>query len=133
MLLEKKWTKKDLYISADFEEYFCPVNEELIKHVWINILDNAIKHADERGLIEVSMRQESAATHVSIKNTGSEISVETQKRIFDKFYQGDTSRSAEGVGIGLAISKRIVDLHNGTIHVSNGPNHVVFNVALPSS
>ena len=133
LLLEKKWMKKDLYIGADFEEYFCPANEELIKQVWINILDNAIKYADERGLIEVSIRQESAVTHVAIKNTGSEISVEMQKRIFDKFYQGDTSRSSEGIGLGLAISKRIVDLHHGTIHVENGPNHVVFNIELPSS
>lgn len=131
LLLEKRWTEKDLYVAADFEEYFCPANEELIKQVWINILDNAIRYADKRGLIEVSIKEELAAIHVSIKNTGSEISTEMQKRIFDKFYQGDTSRSSEGVGIGLAISKRIVDLHSGAIHVKGGPNYVIFNVELP--
>ncbi len=131
LLLEKKWIDKDLYVGADFDEFICPANEELIKQVWINILDNAIKYADERGLVEVTIRQDQNAIHVSIKNTGSEISAEMQKRIFDKFYQGDTSHSSEGTGIGLAISKKIVDLHNGTIRVISGLNHVVFTIELP--
>ncbi len=131
LLLEKQWTNKDLYVGADFDEFLCPANEELIKQVWINILDNAIKYADKRGLIEVIIRQEQNTLYVSIKNTGSEISAELQKRIFDKFYQGDTSHSSEGTGIGLAISKKIVDLHNGVIRVNSGPNYVVFTIELP--
>ncbi|MGB4595404.1 MAG: HAMP domain-containing sensor histidine kinase [Anaerolineaceae bacterium] len=131
MLLEKKWTDKDLYISAEFDEFYCPADEELLKQVWINILDNAIKFADDKGLVEVNIQQDQNTLTVSIKNTGSEISTETQKRIFDKFYQGDTSHSSEGIGVGLAISKKIIDLHNGTIEVSSGPNHVVFSVKLP--
>ncbi len=131
LLLEKRWTDKDLYVGADFEEFFCPANEELIKQVWINILDNAIKYADERGLVEVNIEQAQNTLNISIKNTGSEISEEIKKRMFDKFYQGDTSHSSEGTGIGLAISKKIVDLHNGTIRVRSGPNHVVFTVELP--
>lgn len=133
LLLEKKWTDKDLYVSADFSEFFCAANEELTKQVWINILDNAIKYADKRGLIEVIIRQEQNTLYVSIKNTGSEIGAETQKRIFDKFYQGDASHSSEGTGIGLAISKKIVELHNGAIRVDSGLNHVIFTVELPLS
>jgi len=133
LLLEKKWTDKDLYIGADFDEFFCPANEDLLKQVWINILDNAIKYADHRGLIDVTIRQDQNTLYVSIKNTGSEINLEMQKRIFDKFYQGDTSHSSEGAGIGLAISKKIVDLHNGVIRVNSGLNHVVFTVELPLS
>ena len=131
LLLEKKWINKDLYVGADFGEFVCPANEELLKQVWINILDNAVKCADKRGLIEVTIRQDQNTLYVSIKNTGSEISAEMQKRIFDKFYQGDTSHSSEGTGIGLAISKKIVDLHNGAIRVSSGLNYVVFTIELP--
>lgn len=133
MLLEKKWTDKELHVSAEFDEFYCPADEELLKQVWINILDNAIKFADKRGLVEVNIQQDQNTLDVSIKNTGSEISAETQRRIFDKFYQGDTSHSSEGTGIGLAISKKIIDLHNGAIHVSSGPNHVVFSVKLPTA
>lgn len=133
LLLDKKWTNKDLYISADFDEFVCLANEELIRQVWINILDNAIKYADEKGLIDITITQESNKIYVAIKNTGSELSTETQKRIFDKFYQGDTSHSSEGTGIGLAISKIIVELHNGTIYVVSGANHVIFTVELPLS
>lgn len=133
LLLEKKWASKDLYIGADFDEFVCPANEELIRQVWINILDNAIKYADKRGLIEVTIKQNTNAIYVSIKNTGSEISAELQKRIFDKFYQGDTSHASEGTGIGLAISKKIVELHNGAIRVGSGLNHVIFTVELPLS
>jgi signal transduction histidine kinase len=131
LLLEKKWADKNLHISADFDEFFCFANEELIKQVWINILDNAIKFANVRGLVEVKINQDQNSIHVSIKNTGSEISTEMEKRIFDKFYQGDTSHSSEGAGIGLAISKRIVDLHRGEIRVISGLNYVVFNIELP--
>lgn len=133
LLLEKEWADKDLYIGADFDEFICPADEELIRQVWINILDNAIKYADYRGLIDVTIRQDQNTLYVSVKNTGSEISPEMQKRIFDKFYQGDTSHASEGTGIGLAISKKIVDLHNGSIRVNSGLNHVVFTVELPLS
>jgi len=133
LLLEKKWTDKKLYVNADFDEFFCQANEELLKQVWINILDNAIKYADQRGLIEVNIRQDQNTLYVSIKNTGSKISPEIQEKIFDKFYQGDASRSSEGTGIGLAISKKIVDLHNGAIRVNSGPDHVILTVELPLS
>ena len=133
LLLEKKWTDKELYVNADFDEFFCQANEELLKQVWINILDNAIKYADQRGLIEVNIRQDQNTLYVSIKNTGSKISPEIQEKIFDKFYQGDASRCSEGTGIGLAISKKIVDLHNGAIRVKSGPDHVILTVELPLS
>ena len=69
--------------------------------------------------------------NVSIGNSGSEIPEEFREKIFRKFYQADESHSAEGNGVGLAIVKRIVDLHGGVILVHSEENKTVFSVILP--
>jgi signal transduction histidine kinase len=68
---------------------------------------------------------------VSITNTGSEIAPEYQAKIFNKFYQADESHASEGNGIGLAIVKRVVELHEGTVSVESGNGKTTFTVVLP--
>ena len=97
LLLESKWGKRDLNFELNFAEYTVTANEELLRQVWINLLDNAIKFTPEGGTITVNVQQRGEKTEVSVKNTGSEISPDQQQKIFRKFYQADESHSAQGL------------------------------------
>lgn len=132
LLLEKKWTKKNLELSLEFQEHYIAANEELLKQVWINLLDNAVKFTPENGKIEVSINETPEALSVRIANTGSEIKPEEQKRIFQKFYQCDRSHAREGTGLGLTIAARIAELHRGSISVESRNRQTSFVVNLPS-
>ncbi len=129
LLLEPKWSKKDVEFELRFDEYTIKGNEELLKQVWINLIDNAIKFSDKT--IEIKINEDEKFITVSVLNTGSEIPENKASKIFDKFYQADESHSGEGNGIGLALAKRIVDLHHGKITVESKNNTVTFNVTVP--
>lgn len=133
LLLEKKWVSKDLNMSVDFDEYNICGNEELLKKVWINLIDNAIKFSTNGGEVSVFINKDKHTTSVSVCNNGTEINESDNKRIFNKFYQGDTSHSSEGTGTGLAIAKKIVELHNGSITVESNDKHTVFKVLIPDN
>lgn len=131
LLLEDKWVKKDLDIQLDFAEYNIYANEELLRHVWINLLDNGVKFAPEGHLVQVKIQEEKDKLLVQVSNTGSHIPEEKRNRIFDKFYQADESHATHGNGVGLAIVKKIVSLHGGVIGVSSKDNVTAFTVELP--
>lgn len=131
LLLEKKWSRKNLNISVNFNEYNINANEELLKQVWINLIDNAVKFADENGDVEISIKKKDDMLEISVYNSGSSVKDEDKKRIFNKFYQGDTSHSKEGTGTGLAVVKKITELHKGSVSVSEKSGGVVFTVCLP--
>ncbi len=133
LLLQKKWEGKQQEISFDEYEYHCLGNEEMLKQVWINLLDNAIKFTQEGGCIRVTMEQHQDALSVSVFSPGEPVDQETRKRIFEKFYQGDTSHATEGTGLGLAIVQRIVQLHKGTVAASYQDGCNVFTVTLPQT
>lgn len=131
LLLEDKWENKNLNLQLDFDEYFIKANEELLKQVWINLLDNAIKFAPDGETIAIDIKRKEKSTVISVLNTGSEISPYSQKHIFNKFYQADESHSSKGSGIGLAVVKKIVSLHKGEISVLSGNKKTIFLVTLP--
>jgi signal transduction histidine kinase len=131
LLLSEKWEQKEIEYELDFNEYHIRANEELLKQVWINLLGNAVKFSPHGGLIEVRITEQADTMTVSIRNTGSEIAPEHQDKIFHKFYQADESHASEGNGIGLAIVKRVVELHEGTVSVSSGGGRTTFTVTLP--
>ena len=133
LLLESKWEKKKLELYIDFDEYMISANEEMLKQVWINLIDNAIKFASDYGVIGIEIKQENDRLMVSVSNSGSEIAPENIESIFKKFYQADKSRSAEGNGIGLAIVKRVAELHGGEVSVKSENLTTVFTVTLPTS
>ena len=133
LLLESKWEKKKLELYIDFDEYMISANEEMLKQVWINLIDNAIKFASDYGVIGIDIKQEKDKLMVSVSNSGSEIAPENIENIFKKFYQADKSRSAEGNGIGLAIVKRVAELHGGEVSVKSENLTTVFTVTLPTS
>lgn len=132
LLLENKWTKKEVDFDLEFGEFPIQANEELLKQVWINLLDNAIKFSPEGGMIEVKVFQKEDCVGVSVINSGNEIPPQSRKKIFNKFYQVDESHASEGNGIGLAIVKRVVELHQGTVELECGGGLVAFTVMLPN-
>jgi signal transduction histidine kinase len=79
----------------------------------------------------VGITEQERAVTVSVTNSGSEIAPEHQTKIFNKFYQADESHASEGNGIGLAIVKRVVELHEGSVSVSSGGGKTTFTVVLP--
>jgi signal transduction histidine kinase len=131
LLLEDKWERKNLEFLLEFGEYKIEANEELLKQVWINLIDNAIKFSEEGSTVELCISSTNDTITVSVINQGSEITPEEQKKIFNKFYQADESHSAEGNGVGLAIVKKVVDLHHGEVWVQSGNHVTAFMVKLP--
>lgn len=132
ILLENKWTDKGIEwdIALFPQPYFG--SEELLEQVWINLLDNAIKHSPPGGTICVRLEDASAALTVCIADHGDGMSADVQKHMFEKFYQGDSSHKAEGNGLGLALVKRIVELCKGQISVESAPGSgAAFEILLP--
>ena len=131
LLLEEKWTSKNIDLQLEFEEHEIEGNEELLKQVWINLIDNAVKFVPLCGTVEVDMLDMGDNLLVKVSNTGSEIPPDKLDKIFNKFYQADESHATQGNGIGLAIVKRIVELHNGSIEVLSKNSLTTFTVILP--
>ena len=131
LLLEKKWAAKNIDMDIDFGEYMIAANDELLRHVWINLLDNAIKFSDDGGRIAIGIEEEGDYLEVSISNTCPDIPPEKLEYIFNKFYQADESHSNQGNGIGLAVVKKICDLHRGTVTVKSEGGTTAFTVRLP--
>ncbi len=132
LLLEKKWSKKEVEFLLDFDEYYIVANEDMLKEVWVNILDNAIKFADEKSEISVNISKENEKQIiVTIENRGPEIPKKDYEAVFNKFYQCEKSRSTEGNGIGLSIVKHIVELHGGSVFAKSENRKTAFTVVLP--
>lgn len=130
LLLEPLWTKKNLDLRIDFEEYEISANEELLKQVWINLIENAAKFSPEGGPLEITITPEETTYRVKVSNIG-HIPEASLKKIWNKFYQADESHHTMGNGIGLAVVKHIVELHNGTVDAENREDKVFFTVTLP--
>lgn len=123
LLLEKKWSIKNIELNIDLEEAKYYFNEEMLMQVWINLLNNAIKYTPEGGEIGCELkRTEDGGIKVTVWDTGIGMNEETRNRMFDKFYQGDRSHNGDGNGIGLSIVKRIITLCEGDIKVYSAPN-----------
>jgi len=137
ILLEKKWSAKNIDMQLEMDELFAKGNAELLKHVWINLIDNAVKFSDEDGEVLITLKackgnnSEEDKLCFSIRNGGRIISKDGLKRVFNKFYQDDKSHSSKGNGIGLSIVKHVVMLHEGEISVESGSEGTVFTVYLP--
>lgn len=129
---EEGWAGKDLELEVDLDSADYRGNRDLLAQVWQNLLGNAVKFVPERGLVRVLLRREANRLRVSVVDTGPGMSGEVQRRVFEKFYQGDPSRASQGNGLGLALAKRVVDLHGGEIVVSSKEGKgTTFTVYLP--
>lgn len=107
--------------GLDSGKIFVKCDPDLIHQVVYNLVDNAVKFSNPGGYIEVGYKTEGGRVRISIKNSGDGISEEERKKIFERFYKSDTSRSLDkkGVGLGLHIVKYIVNLHSSQIMVDS--------------
>lgn len=131
--LEHKWTEKSIGFDVDMETIVYKGNESLLYHAWVNLIDNAIKFNRPGGEIFITLKKKDKMTVFSVTDTGIGISEKEKNHIFDKFYQINSTHSGEGNGLGLALVKRIVEIHGGSISVENAEGHegCVFTVVLP--
>ena len=117
---ETVWEQKKLEIDTDIEEdIIISADSELLSLVWNNLFSNAVKFTKSGGKITVSLKEQGEFVIVSVSDTGCGMSAETGKHIFEKFYQGDTSHTSKGNGLGLALVKRVVDIIDGEISVQS--------------
>lgn len=119
ILLSGQWTEKELDMTMDLDEAVYVGDYDLMQHLWINLLTNAVKYTPKGGSITVTLKNEEKFIAVSVADTGKGIPPEDRERIFDKYYQTDKSHSKRGLGLGLAICKRIVQLCNGSLTVES--------------
>lgn len=117
--LEPEWEKKNIEISAELDSVEYLGNEPMMRHVWDNLIGNAVKFTPEGGQVRIKLTKKLRKIVIAVEDTGPGLSEEAQKRIFDKFYQADRSHRQEGNGLGLALVKRILTIEKGEITVEN--------------
>lgn len=130
---ENLWEDKEIEFEAELEERaMINADESLLELVWTNLLSNALKFTERGGAVKIIQTSDEDGITISVSDTGCGMGKETMKHIFDKFYQGDTSRSASGNGLGLALALRIVRMLDGSIEVeSEVGKGSTFTVHLP--
>ena len=96
-------------------------SKNLLEIVWNNLLSNAIKFTDQ-GNIKISLKVENSFAKISISDSGCGISENIGERIFDKFFQADSSHSHEGNGLGLSMVKKVIEILGGQITVESELN-----------
>ncbi|WP_405083028.1 sensor histidine kinase [Paenibacillus chitinolyticus] len=134
--LQPQWTARRLQFELDLKTLQVTADHELLNQVWTNIIGNSIKFSEDGGMINVSIQHDINNVTVRISDTGIGIPLEDQKRIFERFFKADRShsRKVDGSGMGLAIVKQIVSLHQGDIRVESELGQgTTFIVALPIS
>lgn len=134
LALESKWEKKEIEFDIDLDEIEYTGYENLLSHVWLNLIDNAVKFSPQNGQIRIRLKQLAGSVTFSIWDNGLPIPEADIDRIFNKFYQGDNSHASEGNGLGLALVRKIVAAAHGTINVTSSEDAgTEFVVALPNS
>ncbi len=117
---ENVWEKSNIEIDTDIaENVTVNADAELLSLVWNNLFSNAFKFTEPGGTVSVVLTATANHAIIKVSDTGCGISPEVGKHIFEKFYQGDTSHSVQGNGLGLALVKRVIDIMQGIIGVES--------------
>ena len=119
--LEPAWTKKDIELDVELDRLSYLGNEPMMRHVWDNLISNAIKFSPEGSTVKLHLTKKLKRISFTVENQGPGLTEDAQKHIFDKFYQADSSHKQEGNGLGLALVKRILAMENGHVSAENLP------------
>jgi signal transduction histidine kinase len=123
-----------LKLKNDLTSIALNADEELIKRMILNLLDNAVKYTPEGGEISLALEKHNGSAEIVVRDTGIGLSEMDQQRVFDRFYRVDKARSRAlgGAGLGLSIVRTIVEAHGGEITIDSTPRHgSTFTVSLP--
>ena len=119
---EDEWERKQIDFDAQLEERVMIVaDESMLEIAFNNLISNAIKFTEPGGRVVLRQEKDGGEVVVTVSDTGCGMDEETIKHIFDKFYQGDTSHSGEGNGLGLALARRVIEISGGRIEVHSVP------------
>jgi signal transduction histidine kinase len=121
LTLEDLWERKNISFTADLEEVTVKYDARMLELVWNNLLSNAVKFTESGGAIELTLKTQDGFVLIGVKDSGCGMDEKTVTHIFDKFYQGDSSHSQEGNGLGLALVKKVVEITGGEISVDSTP------------
>ncbi len=120
LMFEQQWSQKNIWLNLELPECEYNGNEEMLNQMWLNLIGNAVKFTDENGEIGVRLdNSQNDFVIVTISDNGVGMTEDVKSHIFEKFYQADTSRKAEGNGLGLALVKTVADLTNATVTVES--------------
>jgi len=122
----------DFRINLKEDEQLDWFDRDALEKTLFNLIGNAIKYTPENGTIEIVASRQNSSVEIMVTNTGNDLTTEEQEKIFERFYQ--TSSQNTGTGIGLALTKELVELHKGTISVPvTQKGHTCFKVELPTT
>lgn len=117
---ENVWETAEIEIETDIAENVKIIADaELLSLVWNNLFSNAFKFTESGGCVSVSLNSTEQHAIVKVQDTGCGMTADVGAHIFEKFYQGDASRSVQGNGLGLALVKRVIDIMQGEITVES--------------
>lgn len=133
--MEGKIRKFELNLNTDLQEAVIWADRENMNQIFVNILDNAIKYNKTNGEINVYSYIRDSKAYIEIANTGLQIPEEVREKIFEPFYRVDKDRSREtgGVGLGLALVRKLVEMQGGSIRLLDNDKHLnIFQVIFPT-
>jgi len=135
-LLEQKATQKNVRIETNLSPILHPANEESLRQVLLNLIDNAIEYAGANALVRVTLTSDAEAARILVEDNGPGFPEEALPFLFDRFYRVDearTSREAGHLGLGLAICRTVVEAHAGRIRAGRSEwGGAEFEVSLPA-
>lgn len=117
--LEPAWSQKDIDFDVEMDSIEYIGNENMMRHVWDNLIGNAIKFDPQCGLVRIRLFRQNGDVIFTVEDNGPGISDDEKRHIFDKFYQADSSHKEEGNGLGLSLVKKILAVSDGEISVEN--------------
>jgi signal transduction histidine kinase len=135
-LIRERAQRHGIALGVDVDPRLGEFNadERKVKQILVNLLSNAVKFTADGGRVDVSAKLDTTQVQIAVKDTGIGIAAEDQEKVFAEFVQvgRDYTRKAEGTGLGLALTKKFVELHGGEIHLASQPGKgSTFTVTLP--
>ena len=137
LMLEPQWQAAGLTVELEAGEAVVAADEEMLRQVWVNLLQNAIKFTPAGGVVQVRLHRvaEPGGPEMwccAVADSGIGIAPADLPHVFERFFRADKARPVGGNGLGLALAKRIVELHRGKLEVSSQVGEgTVFSVYIP--